>query len=334
MPDYPSQIAAQMRRIEDDANISQHNTQLIQEWRRKAALGNSQEPITVNRYLPCMKRIGRHVDFELDQGSRWQYEELVGAINQYRFWDRDMEPATRKKYKTALSSFARTMGFRDELSFMSIGIKKCEEKDLDPSRFPQEDHISQLRSAVCNPRDRALISMAWCTGGRPSELLELRWGNIEWTHDQDTGRQYISVYPDGKTGGRAIPVFQAREDLERWRKSHPDPGEDQPIFCQLGQPQQISNRAANNQVKQAYRKSQIPDRIHDTLKWFRKGRATHLAREGMNAFQIQRFMGWDSIKTAMYYIELAQVDLVGTIQEIDQAVLEDPIKEQPVTIEV
>lgn len=316
-----------MRQIE---TIDDHNAELIRDF--KLWLDNSKEhrPLTQARYLQCMKTIADHADFPLDEGSDRDLRQLVGDINNYRLWEEDQSPWTRKKYKNALSMFARVIGFRDRLEFMSIGITTREESDIEPETLPKEHHIEDLMPFFCNPRDKAMVLTAWKVAARAGGLLSLRWEDIHYTDHPKTGEDHVVVDIEDKTGHRSIPCFGLIDRMQAWERSHPNPEPDEIVFSKLGKTGTMSNNNALHRLKDAYgRSNQHPEILQQTFRAIRKGRACHFARQGMNAFQLKKFMGWNDISTSVHYIRVANADLKETIYELDQEDQVDLTKHVP-----
>jgi len=84
--------------------------------------------------------------------------------------------------------------------------------------FPKvlsEEDVYRLVEAAETPRDRLIILLLWETGCRPSELLNLRIGDMQFD-------EYSAiVYVRRKTGERRLRAFTCKPDLVRRLNDHP-----------------------------------------------------------------------------------------------------------------
>lgn len=88
-----------------------------------------------------------------------------------------------------------------------------------------------------NPRDAALLAVAWDAGPRSGELQELTIGDV---YDREIGKE---IRVDGKTGPREVSITNAVPYLQQWLNQHPggdDP--DAPLWSKLKQSEGISYR--------------------------------------------------------------------------------------------
>jgi integrase len=106
------------------------------------------------------------------------------------------------------------------------GIKKLQNKNISrytPSDLWTENDISLFLKYSPNKRDRCYHAMAFDLSARPSELLSLRVGDIQFKITNE-GIQYAEVeIKGGKTGGsRIIPLIDSIPYVKDWIKhGHP-----------------------------------------------------------------------------------------------------------------
>jgi len=286
----------------------EENRKLVRSFERELRLGNYSWD-TVQRYLVSMRILSEQVGYSWGKASREQLKELVIDINESRIVDYDMSAETRKKFKTSLKSFYRlVLDDADRLGFMTIQVKQSERKELDVDELPGQAEVDRMIDASFNSRDRALIHTLWDSGARISEVMSLKWCDIDM--EQDMAKATV----DGKTGQRTVPLFQAIDAIRVWHRDHPCPDPDEPVFSKKHSPGRISYTAARNGIDRAASRADIQCKTNPHA--FRKGRACHLAQKNeVNAFKLKKFMGWNSLETARRYIRIADANLVAMFQE-------------------
>ncbi len=104
------------------------------------------------------------------------------------------------------------------------GIKRLGRKEI--SRYKPSDLWTARECEIflkyCpSKRDRAYFSMATDTSCRPSELLNLRIGDIEVKLTSDGAKQYSEITINGKTGQRTVPLIHSLPYVREWILSHP-----------------------------------------------------------------------------------------------------------------
>ncbi len=162
---------------------------------------------------------------------------------------------------------------------------------------------------VLGPVLRIVILTAAMTGLRQSELLGLRWRDIDWASQRIRVRNTFvrgEHSTDGKSDlstRRSVPMASrlARE-LDLWSKRTPYRGEDDLVFAhpQKGTPldrSKLSKRFKTACVDAGVR----PVRFHDLRHTF----ATRLAASGTPIRTIQEFLGHADSKTTQIYAHYA-----------------------------
>ena len=154
-------------------------------------------------------------------------------------------------------------------------------------------------------RDRAIILMIVDGGFRASELCDLKVGNVvyrPWGAD-------IRVI-DGKGGkDRVVPLGAKSTDaLSDWLLYHPYHDKpNNPLFLQTPYPKG-RGIDRNNLGKLMSRLGERAD-VHANPHRLRITALCLMAKNGMNAFQIQQIAGHSDIKTTQRYVAAAHMDL-------------------------
>ncbi len=151
-------------------------------------------------------------------------------------------------------------------------------------------------------RDKAFIAVAWELHGRPSELHELSFGDVE---DRDDHMAIMFTHPDGCE--RLLTLCGSMPYLKRWVEAeHPvaellsgdaDPIEDAdpetPLWTQTHANKDISSAQSHSITKRACNRADVPTEF--TLHDIRRSRAKLLAIQlGLRTPALRRRFGWET----------------------------------------
>lgn len=162
---------------------------------------------------------------------------------------------------------------------------------------------------VLGPVLRVLVLSAAMTGLRQSELLGLRWRDIDWSaqrirvRNAFVRREHSGEGKSDLSTRRSVPMAdRLAADLDRWsRRSLYTLGDDL-VFAhpQLGTP--LDRSKVTLRFKQACRDAGVePIKFHDLRHTF----ATRLAASGQPLRTIQEFLGHADLKTTQIYAHYA-----------------------------
>ncbi len=162
---------------------------------------------------------------------------------------------------------------------------------------------------VLGPVLRVLILTAAITGLRQSELLGLRWGDVDWTAQRIRVR---NTYVRGEHSGegksdlstrRSVPLAdRLAGELDRWSKRTAYRADGDLVFAhpQTGSP--LDRSKVSRRFKAACREAGARQvKFHDLRHTF----ATRLAASGVPLRTIQEFLGHADAKTTQIYAHYA-----------------------------
>jgi integrase len=175
-----------------------------------------------------------------------------------------------------------------------------------------QDEVKLLVEATDNQRDRALLFVAYESGCRASELVNLKIADVSF---DEYGAILRVGKEQGKTGERRIRLFESTPDLQLWMSMNP--GKDNPDA-----PLWISGKTKDKPilkhrlwelVRKYAKKAGIKKKLCPHS--FRHSRATHLATV-LKEVQLRQFFGWTpSSNMPAVYVHLSGRDMDKTLFE-------------------
>lgn len=173
---------------------------------------------------------------------------------------------------------------------------------------------------VLGPVLRVLILAAAMTGVRQSELLGLRWKDVDWTAQRLRVRnawvrgEHSEEGKSDLSTRRSVPIADrlARE-LDRWSRRTPYTAPEDLVFAHPRSGKPLDRTKVTRRFKQACRDAGVtPIRFHDLRHTF----ATRLAASGTPLRTIQEFLGHADAKTTQIYSHYApsarEVEIVNS----------------------
>jgi len=167
-------------------------------------------------------------------------------------------------------------------------------------KLPQVLDVDEMKALVELPgedpvsrRDRAMLELFYSSGLRLSELVGLRWSDI----DLQDGLVRV-LGKGGKT--RIIPVGRAAIAALNAHRA-PTTEEHRPVFCNpRGQP--LTARSVQQRVRAAAQQQGIWKRVHPHL--LRHSCASHLLESSSDLRAVQELLGHADIATTQIYTHL------------------------------
>jgi integrase len=162
---------------------------------------------------------------------------------------------------------------------------------------------------VLGPVLRVIILTAALTGLRQSELLGLRWRDIDWATRRIRVRntfvrgEYSTEGKSDLSTRRSVPMAgRLGKELERWSRRTAFGGDDQLVFAHPLKGTPLDASKLSKRFKAACVDAKVrPVRFHDLRHTF----ATRLAASGTPIRTIQEFLGHADSKTTQIYAHYA-----------------------------
>jgi site-specific recombinase XerD len=153
------------------------------------------------------------------------------------------------------------------------------------------ENVVALLTALTNLKHRALLTTAYATGARVSELAHLQVTDID-------SERMVVRFRQGKGGkDREVPMPEELLELlrEYWKAYRPRPW----LFPGQQADRPISKDAVEKACEKACRKARLTK--HATPHSLRHAFATHLLEAGESLRAVQEFLGHNSLRTTQRY---------------------------------
>jgi len=236
--------------------------------------------------IACNYRLARDLDVDITDGFEEESvaEQVVGYVNS-SFGSHE----TRRDYRRHYASFGKYVTPGDDtpeaMEFINTGYENDYDETPDPSNMIRLDEMRTIADACHNPRDGALVAVAWDTGARPNELYEMRYQDLR---EYKVG--YQAFFGTSKTDTRNVkPLIHSVEYIQKWLDDHPAPERDAPLWCDLtaddeGNVERISQGYFARIFREAMDRVDV-NRPHQ-CRYYRKSMQAFLASKNVNEAHI------------------------------------------------
>lgn len=192
-----------------------------------------------------------------------------------------------------------------------VNTKKINENNL----ITEQDVEKMLRFAQ-NYKEKAFIFLAFESGARPQEIINLKWKDIKFKE----GFADISFYSGKTKQSRVFPVQKAREHLHNWKQnySYEDLKENDYVFpSRFTRSEPMTTAGFNKILRKLTKKAGLNKDFWSYL--FRHTRATRLYQELPTPI-VEQLLGHKDMYSTYAHIsnEKARQELIDKIYKIDK----------------
>lgn len=275
-------------RAQSSDEISPEDGEALIEFSKKLELRRSD--YSDQRHEKLLGHVTRLAEHAGGVSTALEDRKAAEDIVRYIHGKYDNEESNRDN-RIALRVFGNTLTAGDDPPESIDWISSTYSKNYDPAPLPEnmlrwEEDIRPMVESCYNVRDKALITLAWDLGARPSELHALQWKNFT---DHEYGMKV--TIENGKTGTRSPLIVPAVPYVNRWLSEHPGrDNPDAPMWSRLHGVKQISNRMSRKVFEEAAKRANVDRPI--TRRNFRKSSASYLASQNLNQTYIEDHHGW------------------------------------------
>jgi len=274
----------------------------------------------VLKYVSHLKLVSKHLKVPFAKATRKDIEELMAWVNSQHYSPQTVQGiivVLRRFYQwlrakpEEYEEWRRDHTYPPEVSWLKETIKLNE---METKVTLSDDEVKALIQASNDPMVRAFISLEDEIGARPSEILNLRIGDIV-----KDGNDVIVNIRQGKTGYRSIPIIKSVSLLFQWLEMHPlknDPNA--PLWLSRSNRnrfQKWSYRACDKALKALVRKAGLKKDV--SIYTFRHTSATRDAKLGFTEAQLCLKYGWKiGSRVPAVYLHLSAKDLRDVVRNI------------------
>lgn len=182
-------------------------------------------------------------------------------------------------------------------------------KQLQLPAFFNKNEIAAIIGAAGNIKHKTLLMLAYSSGLRVSEVVNIR------TKDIDSQRMCILVRQAKGKKDRIVPLSPVLLVMLREYYKIMKPGVNGYLFQGQGEGQPYSSRSLQLVLAAAKKKAGIlkPGSIHALRHSF----ATHLLDKGTDVTMIMKLLGHNDLKTTLRYLHVTNRDILQIISPLD-----------------
>jgi len=277
-----------------NGDLSSRNKELILAYHDACLRQQACGRVRLIRVLGVLVRHARALGKDFDTASKEDLQRLVTGMLTAGY-----TAETMGSYKGVLKRFYTWLDNPDDFGpkasappivrWITAHVRERDKHRLERHELLLPAEILRVLAICHNPRDQALVSMLWETGGRIAEI-----GNLEVRH-ATPGTHGFTLDLNGKTGRRSILVISSAPHLATWLNNHPFRHDaTAPLWVHYqyaDQPRHIGYQTIRKLLHLHFRRAGITKRIYPHL--FRHSRATYVLASGlMTEAQAKAYFGW------------------------------------------
>lgn len=212
-------------------------------------------------------------------------------------------PLARSTQARKLAVVKSLFSFASRIGYVAFNVGAAVAAPKHPNRLAErilpESPIQRMIALEPNARNRALIRLAYASGGRVSEICALTTRDVQLRTDPRSGREAAQITVFGKGGKtRAIPF--SPDTWEELRPIIDRSNPDVPVF----RSRKGGGPLSRSQVLRVVRKAALRAEIEKDVSphWLRHAHATHALERGAPVALVRDTLGHASIATTNKYV--------------------------------
>lgn len=255
---------------------------------------------TIGSYISMIAKISKHYHLSPDKITTSQFKDFTFKLI-------SEQHASVSMVNQLISAWRILQTDVLERKWESFRIKRPKRVKLMPKVLSREEAL-RLVSAPSNLKHRTLLTLAYVTGMRRSEITALRVADI------DSERKVIRILCGKGKKQREVQLPEKLLQLlrEYYRRYRPSSY----LFEGQIQGRPYSVMSISKVVKLAAQKAGITKNVSPHI--LRHSFATHMLEKGVNLKRLQMLMGHNSMKTTSVYLHLAHLTDVNLPNLIDE----------------
>ena len=275
------------------ANLSLTNSKLIDVFMKELSLRGLSERRKA-KYIILLRKFSKVKLSKITKRN----------VDKFFFYLRDstLSDETKQDYWNMFRIFIRWERPKIDLSNYKLKIRI---KTKLPEEILTLDEIRKIILSAKSIRNRAIISLLYDSGCRPSELLNLQRKDVIFDDDG------LVVIFNGKTGARRVRIITTL-DSDKFLKEYLEYSN---LSTRVGIFGKMCIERLNQLVKEHAQKIGINKKVYSYI--FRHSRATHLAKY-LTEQQMKVYLGWSmSSDMVSVYVHLSGRDMDSRVMELN-----------------
>lgn len=289
--------------------LTAKDNEILEAFLRFCAMSANDE--TVNRHRRNLLYFRDVVEKELDSITREDAIEFWGLVKRAPY-ERHTQVSLQKSVKRFLK-----WQFRDYETLEALKIKKhrVNKRRLNKAALLKPEERLRMHRCAESIRDRALFVTLYETAGRPQEIKDLKWKDVDWDGNE------VNLYSSKTENGRSLPVRDAVKHLKRLHNEGElvDPKGDDFIFPSrrgggINREKSISVEYINRLIKSLAKRAGVDKNVNTYL--LRHTRLTELRKKGVQGKLFRLFAGHvDGSTEEEVYVHLDNDDMKAEVIE-------------------
>ena len=281
---WDQRLESAKKDLQESKKVSNRNKKLILEFvnfkKNSRQIGSARQC----KYIQNLNVLAETLGKDLDKAKRRDIEQLVEKIYswEHALW-------TKRVYLQILQTFYNWRKKNNPV-IEWLEIPKPKTKKVRPNEIITWRDAVKLSQHATNPRDKCLPQVLWESGCRISELLTLKFEDVEEVETTNGGAVFILHLRESKTDIREVAIPESSPALAEWMSYHPK--KEGFLFVNFRDNNKIMTDAMARKVLR-----DLGDRAGITKPLnphnFRKSSATIYAGEGvLSELELKKRFGW------------------------------------------
>lgn len=205
-------------------------------------------------------------------------------------------PSSQRRKLCAVKSLL-TYGHDLGILTRNVGktVKPPKEKNTIAERILSEQQVLDILAQTPKARDYALLRLLYATGARISEIISLRWRDLQ---DSTSGRGQVTLF--GKGQKTRTVVFSAQ--TWQWVRDLKETGDPDEVVFKSKTGRMLHRSQVQRLLQASCDRAQIT--AHVSPHWLRHAHASHALERGTPINLVQVTLGHASIATTGIYLHV------------------------------
>lgn len=206
----------------------------------------------------------------------------------------------------ALAAIKSLLSFAHQIGYVHFNVGTAVRlptvRNRRAERILTEEQVMKMLALTKNPRDHALLRLAYASALRISELASLTWRDL--SERGDAGQ--VSVIAKGGKTHTVLLSVGTWSELVALRK--PDSSDDSPVFVSM-KGNRLSCAQMHRVVAAAAQRSEINGKI--SLHWLRHAHASHALDRGAPIHLVSQTLNHSNLATTSIYVHARPTESSG-----------------------